>query len=79
MDDDVLVLSRGRDQATIDAFERFPRLGFVAMNVVLSISKGTYIRIREIKLAESLSIRIVSMCSLLRKRCCILCCKKRSS
>jgi glycosyltransferase involved in cell wall biosynthesis len=34
MDDDVLALSSGWDQATIDAFQRFPRLGFLAMNVV---------------------------------------------
>jgi glycosyltransferase involved in cell wall biosynthesis len=34
MDDDVLALSNQWDQATIDAFERFPRLGFLAMNVV---------------------------------------------
>jgi hypothetical protein len=29
-----LALSSGWDRATIDAFERFPRLGFLAMNVV---------------------------------------------
>jgi glycosyltransferase involved in cell wall biosynthesis len=34
MDDDVLALSKGWDRATIDAFNRFPRLGFLAMNVV---------------------------------------------
>lgn len=34
MDDDVLALSNGWDRATIDAFQRFPRLGFLAMNVV---------------------------------------------
>ena len=34
MDDDVLALSKGWDRATIDAFDRFPRLGFLAMNVV---------------------------------------------
>jgi glycosyltransferase involved in cell wall biosynthesis len=34
MDDDVLALSKGWDQSTIDAFRRFPRLGFLAMNVV---------------------------------------------
>jgi glycosyltransferase involved in cell wall biosynthesis len=34
MDDDVLALSRGWDRAAIDAFQRFPRLGFLAMNVV---------------------------------------------
>jgi glycosyltransferase involved in cell wall biosynthesis len=34
MDDDVLALSRGWDRATIDAFRRFPRLGFLAMNVI---------------------------------------------
>jgi glycosyltransferase involved in cell wall biosynthesis len=34
MDDDVLALSSGWDQATIDAFHRFPGLGFLAMNVV---------------------------------------------
>ena len=34
MDDDVLAVSRGWDLATIDAFQRFPRLGFLAMNVV---------------------------------------------
>jgi glycosyltransferase involved in cell wall biosynthesis len=34
MDDDVLALSSGWDRATIDAFQRFPRLGFLAMNVV---------------------------------------------
>jgi glycosyltransferase involved in cell wall biosynthesis len=34
MDDDVLALSSGWDQASIDAFRRFPRLGFLAMNVV---------------------------------------------
>ena len=34
MDDDVLALSSGWGQATIDAFQRFPRLGFLAMNVV---------------------------------------------
>jgi glycosyltransferase involved in cell wall biosynthesis len=34
MDDDVLALSQGWDLATIDAFRRFPRLGFLAMNVV---------------------------------------------
>jgi glycosyltransferase involved in cell wall biosynthesis len=34
MDDDVLALSSGWDQSTIDAFQRFPRLGFLAMNVV---------------------------------------------
>ncbi len=34
MDDDILALSRGWDRAAVDAFERFPRLGFLAMNVV---------------------------------------------
>ena len=34
MDDDILALSRGWDHAAVDAFERFPRLGFLAMNVV---------------------------------------------
>jgi glycosyltransferase involved in cell wall biosynthesis len=34
MDDDVLALSSGWDRATVDAFQRFPRLGFLAMNVV---------------------------------------------
>jgi len=34
MDDDVLALSKGWDRSTIDAFRRFPRLGFLAMNVV---------------------------------------------
>jgi glycosyltransferase involved in cell wall biosynthesis len=34
MDDDVLALSKGWDRATIDAFNRFPGLGFLAMNVV---------------------------------------------
>jgi glycosyltransferase involved in cell wall biosynthesis len=34
MDDEVLALSSGWDQATIDAFQRFPRLGFRALNVV---------------------------------------------
>ena len=34
MDDDILALSKGWDRATIDAFNRFPRLGFLAMNVV---------------------------------------------
>jgi glycosyltransferase involved in cell wall biosynthesis len=34
MDDDVLALSSGWDEATIDAFHKFPRLGFLAMNVV---------------------------------------------
>jgi glycosyltransferase involved in cell wall biosynthesis len=34
MDDDVLALSKGWDRAAIDAFRRFPRLGFLAMNVV---------------------------------------------
>jgi glycosyltransferase involved in cell wall biosynthesis len=34
MDDDVLALSAGWDRATLDAFQRFPRLGFLAMNVV---------------------------------------------
>jgi glycosyltransferase involved in cell wall biosynthesis len=34
MDDDVLALSKGWDQAAVDAFARFPRLGFLAMNVV---------------------------------------------
>jgi glycosyltransferase involved in cell wall biosynthesis len=34
MDDDVLALSSGWDRSTIDAFQRFPRLGFLAMNVV---------------------------------------------
>jgi glycosyltransferase involved in cell wall biosynthesis len=34
MDDDVLALSKGWDRATIDAFARFPHLGFLAMNVV---------------------------------------------
>jgi glycosyltransferase involved in cell wall biosynthesis len=34
MDDDILALSAGWDEATIQAFERFPRLGFLAMNVV---------------------------------------------
>jgi hypothetical protein len=34
MDDDVLAVSKGWDRATIDAFDRFPRLGFLAMNVV---------------------------------------------
>jgi glycosyltransferase involved in cell wall biosynthesis len=34
MDDDILALSKGWDRATIDAFRRFPRLGFLAMNVV---------------------------------------------
>jgi glycosyltransferase involved in cell wall biosynthesis len=34
MDDDILALSKGWDHATIDAFRRFPRLGFLAMNVV---------------------------------------------
>jgi glycosyltransferase involved in cell wall biosynthesis len=34
MDDDVLALSSGWDRAAIDAFQRFPRLGFLAMNVV---------------------------------------------
>jgi glycosyltransferase involved in cell wall biosynthesis len=34
MDDDVLALSKGWDHAAIKAFERFPRLGFLAMNVV---------------------------------------------
>ena len=34
MDDDILALSKGWDQATIEAFRRFPRLGFLAMNVV---------------------------------------------
>lgn len=34
MDDDVLALSKGWDYAAIQAFERFPRLGFLAMNVV---------------------------------------------
>jgi glycosyltransferase involved in cell wall biosynthesis len=34
MDDDVLALSKGWDQAAIDAFNRFPQLGFLAMNVV---------------------------------------------
>jgi glycosyltransferase involved in cell wall biosynthesis len=34
MDDDILALSKGWDLATIEAFQRFPRLGFLAMNVV---------------------------------------------
>jgi len=34
MDDDILALSKGWDRASIDAFRRFPRLGFLAMNVV---------------------------------------------
>jgi glycosyltransferase involved in cell wall biosynthesis len=34
MDDDVLALSAAWDRATLDAFQRFPRLGFLAMNVV---------------------------------------------
>jgi len=34
MDDDILALSKGWDQATIAAFRDFPRLGFLAMNVV---------------------------------------------
>lgn len=34
MDDDILALSKGWDKATIDAFLRFPRLGFLAMNVI---------------------------------------------
>lgn len=34
MDDDVLAVSRGWDRAAIDAFQRFPRLGFLSMNVV---------------------------------------------
>jgi glycosyltransferase involved in cell wall biosynthesis len=34
MDDDILALSRGWDHAAVKAFERFPRLGFLAMNVV---------------------------------------------
>ena len=34
MDDDILALSKGWDQATIAAFRNFPRLGFLAMNVV---------------------------------------------
>ena len=34
MDDDVLALSKGWDHAAIQAFECFPRLGFLAMNVV---------------------------------------------
>jgi len=34
MDDDVLALSKGWDRATIDAFNRFPGLGFLAMNFV---------------------------------------------
>jgi len=34
MDDDILALSKGWDHAAIDAFRRFPRLGFLAMNVV---------------------------------------------
>jgi glycosyltransferase involved in cell wall biosynthesis len=34
MDDDVLALSKGWDRAAIDAFRRFPRLGFLAMNVI---------------------------------------------
>ena len=34
MDDDILALSKDWDRQTIDAFDRFPRLGFLAMNVV---------------------------------------------
>lgn len=34
MDDDILALSRGWDEAAVNAFQRFPRLGFLAMNVV---------------------------------------------
>jgi glycosyltransferase involved in cell wall biosynthesis len=34
MDDDILALSRDWDRAAVNAFERFPRLGFLAMNVV---------------------------------------------
>jgi glycosyltransferase involved in cell wall biosynthesis len=34
MDDDVLALSSGWDRATVEAYQRFPRLGFLAMNVV---------------------------------------------
>jgi glycosyltransferase involved in cell wall biosynthesis len=34
MDDDILALSKGWDRAVIDAFGAFPRLGFLAMNVV---------------------------------------------
>jgi glycosyltransferase involved in cell wall biosynthesis len=34
MDDDILALSEGWDRAAIEAFHRFPRLGFLAMNVV---------------------------------------------
>lgn len=34
MDDDILALSKGWDGAAVHAFERFPRLGFLAMNVV---------------------------------------------
>lgn len=34
MDDDILAVSKGWDRATIDAFDAFPRLGFLAMNVV---------------------------------------------
>ena len=34
MDDDVLALSKGWDRGAVDAFQRFPRLGFLAMNVI---------------------------------------------
>jgi GT2 family glycosyltransferase len=34
MDDDILALSKGWDRSAIAAFRRFPRLGFLAMNVV---------------------------------------------
>jgi glycosyltransferase involved in cell wall biosynthesis len=34
MDDDVLAVSKGWDRSTIEAFDRFPQLGFLAMNVV---------------------------------------------
>jgi glycosyltransferase involved in cell wall biosynthesis len=34
MDDDILALSKEWDLRTVDAFRRFPRLGFLAMNVI---------------------------------------------
>jgi glycosyltransferase involved in cell wall biosynthesis len=34
MDDDILALSKGWERAMIDAFRAFPRLGFLALNVV---------------------------------------------
>jgi glycosyltransferase involved in cell wall biosynthesis len=34
MDDDILAISNGWDRETIDAFNGFPQLGFLAMNVI---------------------------------------------